>query len=241
MATDIGTFRQPRVLLRLLAALFVATAGAYPVAAQPRHEHVLSFAGFSGGSALKWLAHKGFVAKQDAETSKVQFSIAGSRLILEAKRKALALLLNETDLVGFSRIRIEWGVDEFPAGASYEKGVRAESVMVYLFFGNEKISSGSLLIPNSPYFIGLFLCSTDPVGRPYLGRYFKAGGRYVCADQTTTGKTVITEFAIDEAFRQYFRLDETPFISGIGIAIDTDAAKGNGTAKAFIQQIEFLK
>jgi len=230
-----------RALLPFLAVFLVLTA-ARPAGTVPGHAHVVDFAGFPGGSVLKWMEQKGFTAKQDATSaSKVQYAVADDKLILEAKRKALALLLSETDIVGFTRIRIEWGVEEFPAGASYEKGVRADAAMVYVFFGDEKLSSGSMLVPNSPYFMGLFLCQTDPVGRAYQGRYFKAGGRYVCVDQTKAGENVVTEFAIDGAFKNFFGLSETPYISGLGIAIDTDSAKGNGTAKSFIRKIEFLK
>ena len=39
--------------------------------------------------------------------------------------------------------------------------VRSDAVVVYVFFGNQKLSSGSLLIPNSPYFLRLFLCEPD--------------------------------------------------------------------------------
>jgi hypothetical protein len=231
-----------RVLLPLFAALIVVTAAARPAEPMPVPDTVFDFTGYSGGPVLKWLAQKGFVAKQDATSaSKVQFSIADDDLILEAKRKALALLLSEANLAGFSRIRITWGVDEFPEGASYEKGLRSDAAMVFIFFGDEKISSGSMLVPDSPYFIGLFLCQTDPVGRPYQGRYFKAGGRYVCVDQTKTGETVTTDFAIDDAFKRFFGLSHTPYISGVGIAIDTDSAKGKGTAKSFIREIEFLR
>ncbi len=51
--------------------------------------------------------------------------------------------------------------------------------MLYIFFGDKKLSSGSLLIPDSPYFIGLFLCESDPVNEPFTGRYYHTGGRYI--------------------------------------------------------------
>jgi len=232
-----------RITLLLCLCLFLAVvakgASAEPRAGAP---YSLGFSDFTGGSALKWLEKKGFLAKQDAATeSKIQLSIADSALFLQAKKQALGLLLRETNIVGYSRIRIEWGVDAFPTGASYEKGNRSDAVMVYVFFGDEKISSGSLLIPNSPYFIGLFLCQSDPVGHPYRGRYFHAGGRYVCADQTKVGETVTSSFAITDAFKRYFDKSEAPFISGLAIAIDTESAKGSGAAKSFIRTIEFLK
>jgi hypothetical protein len=36
-------------------------------------------------------------------------------------------------------------------------------------------------------------------------------------------------------------LSKTPYISGLGIAIDTDSAMGEGTARSFIREIEFLR
>lgn len=229
-------------LLLIFAAVLLEISVVPPAAAVPGHSDRIDFIGFPGGSALKWLGTQGFVPKQDAATpSKVQISISGDELFLEAKRKALGLLLSEANLVGFSHVRIQWSVEQFPPGASYEKGVRADAAMIYVFFGDEKLSSGSMLVPNSPYFIGLFLCQADPVGRAYQGRYFKAGGRYVCVDQTKAGEIVTTEFDIDDAFKSYFGLGETPYISGVGIAIDTSSAKGDGTARAFVRSIEFLK
>jgi hypothetical protein len=230
-----------RALLRGLALLLAFAPMAQPAASELHRDHMVDFADYPGGGVLEWLAHRGFEAKQDAtSTSKVLYTIADEDLLLETKKQALALLLSERNLLGFSHIRIEWGVTEFPAGASYENGVRSDPAMIYVFFGDEKVSSGSMFVPDSPYFIGLFLCQSDPIGHPYKGRYFKAGGRYVCVDHTVVGETVVTEFAIDEAFRSYFGQAETPFISGVGIGIDTDAAKGDGTASAFIRSIEFL-
>src|SRR5262245_48173666 len=98
-----------RALLSFLAALLVMTAAVRPAGPAPVPDTVFKFTGYSGGPVLKWLAQKGFVAKQDATSaSKVRFSIADDDLILEAKRKALALLLSEANLAGFSRIRITW-------------------------------------------------------------------------------------------------------------------------------------
>jgi len=232
-----------RGALRPFLAALVAVIATMPEAgAAPAPAPIVEFGGFPGGSTIKWLELKGFQPQQDATApSKVQFSIAQERLVIEAKRKALALLLSETNHFGYQRIRIEWGVDRFPDGASYEKGVRAESVMVYVFFGDQKLSSGSLLVPNSPYFIGIFLCQGDPVGRPYQGRYFKAGGRYVCADRASAGESIVTDFPIGDAFKSFFGQSETPYVSGLGIAVDTNASKGNGAGLAYVKRIEFLK
>ena len=113
--------------------------------------------------------------------------------------------------------------------------------MVYVFFGNQKLSSGSLLVPNSPYFLGLFLCDSDRVNYPYVGRYFQLGGRYVCIDRTQLAATRTTEYDIADAFLRFFERDTLLAVSGIAIGIDTKSAKGDGSAKGFIRRIEFLR
>jgi hypothetical protein len=202
----------------------------------------VDFAGYAGGAVLPWLSAKGFVPKQDASnTRKVVYFDDEHDLVLATRTRAFALLLNETDVQGYSKIRIEWGVDIYPPGASYEKGVRAEAVMVYVFFGKERLSSGSLFIPDSPYFIGLFLCESESTGQAFTGRYFHAGGRFICVDRPPPGKLVTTEYPIAEAFTRLFGQNQAPDISGFGIAIDTNNAKGDGVARAFVRKIEFIK
>ncbi|MGH6932235.1 MAG: hypothetical protein ACREEE_07350, partial [Dongiaceae bacterium] len=128
----------------------------------------------------------------------------------------------------------------FPQGVSYDKGIRSEPIMVYTFFGKKRISSGSLLVPDSPYFIGLFLCEAGRIDHPYTGRYFKAGGRYVCINVVKAGERVVSEFDLGKAAKKYFKLSEIPPISGFAIGIDTNNAKGGGTAKSYIRKIEYL-
>jgi len=201
----------------------------------------VDFAGYPGGSVLQWLGSKEFEPKQDANNSRrVVYSVSQGNLVLETRSRAFGLLLNETDVRDYSRIRIEWGVDAFPPGASYETGVRSEAIMIYVFFGKERHASGSLLIPDSPYFLGLFLCESEKTNKPFRGRYYHGVGRYICVDRPRLGMPVITEFPIAETFTRVFR-QEAPDISGFAIAIDTANARGNGVAKSFIRKIEFLR
>ena len=96
------------------------------------------------------------------------------------------------------------------------------------------------MIPNSPYFIGLFLCQDEQLNHPFKGRYFHAGGRFVCLGKPTPGETVVSEFDFDTAFKSYFGRNRTPAISGIGFGVDTSKAGKGGTAGAFIKRIEFI-
>lgn len=201
----------------------------------------VNFSGFSGGSVLQWLGSKEFVPRQDATNSgRVNYSVSRDNLVLETRSRAFALLLNETDVRDYSKVRIEWGVDAFPPGASYESGVRSEAIMVYVFFGKERHASGSLLIPDSPYFLGLFLCESEAINEPFRGRYYHAIGRYICIDRARLGVSLTTEIPIAEIFTHIFG-QQPPDISGFGIAIDTANARGNGVAKSFIRKIEFLR
>jgi hypothetical protein len=112
--------------------------------------------------------------------------------------------------------------------------------MVYIFFGKERHSSGSLVIPNSPYFLALYLCETEATNTPFKGRYHHASGRFICVERPQVGATVATDFPIADTFRRVFG-KEPPDISGIALAIDTANAKDAGIAKSFIRKIEFAE
>jgi hypothetical protein len=135
-------------------------------------------------------------------------------------------------------------VTRFPKGASYEKGVRNEALMLIVFLGDERQPSGSMFIPDSPYFIGFFLCDGDDrLKHPYVGSYFKKGGRYVCLARPPAGEAVTTRFDLMKAYRAYFdrEADDDPAVSGVALAVDTKKASGGGKASAFIREIRFFK
>lgn len=200
----------------------------------------VDFAGFPGGSVLSWLGGKGFVPKQDASNARrVTYTATPSELTLETRTRAFGLLLNEKDVRDAARVRIEWGVNAFPPGASYEKGIRAEAIMLYIFFGKERHASGSLFIPDSPYFLALYLCESEATNTPFRGRYHHASGRFICVDRPKSGATVATDFPLAETFKRVFNKNEVPDISGVGLAIDTANVSGSGVARSFIRRIEF--
>jgi hypothetical protein len=125
--------------------------------------------------------------------------------------------------------------------ASYERRVNNEALMLYIFFGQDKIDSGNLLIPALPYFIDLFLGHEEPPNTPYKGRYFHEGGRFVCIGNPHPHETVISAFDLNAAFRTYLRKDDVPEISGITLGIDTFRSGDSGKAAAYIYSIEFLE
>jgi len=204
---------------------------------------LIDFSDYSEGSVEEWLREKGFEFERDArDRKKLDLDVKDDALILESKVRLRGSLINEgVDLEEFSSVKIEWGINTYPQDASYESKVNNEALMVIIFFGYDKISSGHFLIPNAPYFIGLFLGKDDEVNKPYLGRYFKKAGRYVCLGNPKPGETVISEFDLVSTFQTYFEKDEVPIISGIALAVDTSRSGYGGKASAFIKSIEFLE
>jgi len=212
----------------------------------PQPVHVLRFNDYQIGSEEDWLKSKGFVFEQDMRRRNlIDLGVNDDRLVIEARRGAFGIMINETvNVAEFTYLEIDWGVNKFPEGASYEQGIRNEAVMVMIFMGDERQPSGSMFIPDSPYFIGLFLCHNDDrVNYPYKGSYFKKSGRYVCGNRPAEGETVTTRFDLLEAYRTYFdkERDDDPGISGLGIALDTKKADGGGKSSAFIREIRIYR
>jgi hypothetical protein len=203
----------------------------------------IDFTDYEQGSVDKWLEEKGFQFERGArDRKKVDLEVSEKGLVLDIRKSMLGFIVNEgVDLEEFTSIRLEWGISNYPEGASYEDGIRNEALMVMVFFGYDKISSGHFLIPNTPYFIGFFLGKEEKPGKAYKGAYFKKSGRYVCLGNPKEGETVISEYNLVQAFKRKYEKDEVPLISGIALATDTTKAKKNGKAGAFIKSIEFFE
>jgi hypothetical protein len=228
-----------------LLATFVFCAALSMMGAAPTPEKsdvVLDFSGYSSGPVEQWMRGQGWQFEKDAKDPKrLRLTIANGALSLASQGKLRGFILNDgLNLPRVGRVRITWGVGAYPKDVAYSREINNEALMVYFFFGTERISSGHILIPNSPYFIGLFLCENDLVDHPYKGRYFHAGGRFVCLGKPKPGETTTSEFDLDKAFRNYFGKPTTPGIAGIGLGVDTSASGNEGRASAFIKRIEML-
>ena len=236
-------------ILTLIMFLF-CSGGPFPVVPDARAEdsfqkvnRFIDFSDYEHGSVEDWLRDKGFKFERDArDRKKLDLNVGEEGLILEAKRPVFGILANEgVDLEKFTSIRLEWGILKYPEGVSYEQGIRNEALMVIVFFGYDKISSGHFLIPNSPYFIGFFLSEKEMPGKEYVGKYFQKSGRYVCLGNPKPGDTVVSQFDLVAAFKRNFEKDEVPLISGVALSIDTTKAGDGGKAASFIRSIEFLE
>lgn len=235
-----------RLLILFLMVLAAVLPFAGSAAEQASIVHVLRFTNHGKGTVDDWLRSKGFQLERDAKRrDRIELHSRPDNLHIETKRRAFGMLVNESvDVREFSRVEIDWGVDRHPQGVSYEQGVRNEALMVIIFLGDERVSSGSLLIPDTPYFIGLFLCSGDDrMSHPYVGDYFRKSGRYVCLDRPRPGVAVTSSFDLLEAYRDYFdkERDDDPGISGLALTVDTQKADGDGSASAFIREIRFYR
>lgn len=235
-----------RLVLMALAALLVFALPLSAPAQPGKLVQTITFTDYEEGSIEDWLAIKGFALEQDAKRrNRIDFDVTEQGLVLDTKRKSLGIMPNETvNLHEFSFIEVDWGVDKQPAGASYEQKVRNEAIMLFVFMGDERQPSGSMFIPDSPYFVGLFLCSGDDrKDHPYVGAYFKKGGRYVCVDKPDAGELVTSRFDLMRAYRDYFdkEEDDDPGISGIALGLDTKKASDDGSARAFIREIRLYR
>ena len=236
--------------MRVIASLLVSLAAlvaALPVRAdEAKLVHVVRFTDYEQGPVEDWLQGKGFQFKQDMRRrDRIDLDVGDMGLVLEAKRRAFGIMPNESvNVPEFTHVEIDWSTGKFPAGASYEQGVPNEAIMVYIFMGDERQPSGSLFIPDSPYFVALFLChGDDRINHPYVGTYFKKSGRFVCGDRPAEGDLVTTRFDLLEAYRTYFdkERDDDPAISGLALALDTKKAGDGGRSSALVREIRFYR
>ncbi len=235
-----------RLLVLTLTLMSAVSAAASISSADEKLVHVVRLTNYEQGSISDWLQGKGFRFQQDAKRrDRIDLDVGPNGLVLESKRRAFGIMSNESvNVPEFTFVEIDWGVNKFPSGASYEQGVRNEALMVVVFMGDERQSSGSMFIPDSPYFVGLFLChGDDKLKHPYVGRYFKKGGRYVCLGRPTEGQIVTSRFDLLAAYRNYFdkESDDDPAVSGLALALDTKKADDGGKSSAFIREIRFYR
>jgi hypothetical protein len=203
----------------------------------------IDFSDYESGPVDEWLKEKGFEFQRDAQDrQKLHLEVRDEGLILEAKSPMFGMLVNDgVDLEKFTSIRLDWGVHRYPEGASYDREVRNEALMVIVFFGYDKVSCGHLMIPNAPYFIGFFLGKEEKVGKAYVGQYCQKSGRYVCLGNHQPGESVLSEYDLRSAFKRKYETKKVPHISGVALSIDTTKSGGGGKAAAFIKGIEFLQ
>jgi len=226
--------------MKLLGMLLLFTAS-YNMFSDSKVLYSIDFSDVNTSDPRGWLKDKGFTKIESAakDQNKLALSFSDNSLVFDTKGQIFAFMLNPSmHINNAKKIRITWGVNTFPVGASYENGIRNEALMVYVYFGDKDRDSGSFFIPNCPYFLGLYLGQNDTVGKLYTGRHFTDGGRFVCVGKPQTGVTVVTEYNLADGFKSAFPAEKSlPFIAGLALEVETSST---GPAKAFLKKIELL-
>jgi hypothetical protein len=235
----------PRALPTIRAGLAVSATPVAPPAGNERPEVAwrVDFSDYVEGSIEEWLEAKGFQLEQGAQDPDLlALSSHGGALVVEAKAPVKGFLVKQdVQHAKVSKVRIHWGIIKYPQNASYERHVHNEALMLYIFFGQDRLPSGHVAIPALPYFIGLFLGQEEQLNTPYQGRYFHEGGRFVSIGNPHPHETLISEFDLVGAFQTYFGKDDVPMISGLTLGVDTFRSGDKGKAAAYIHCIEFLE
>jgi hypothetical protein len=218
------------VTLLLSSATLVGAAG-----------RVLYRADFStqpDGDAVAWLKRQGFEFHLRAHDLAPRFE--QGRLVLETATETAGGFVQTLNVPGVRRLRVRWGVDRYPQGADWAKGVYRVPIAVMVSFGEDKMASGSLFVPNTPYFLSLFLGEHEQEGRAYTARYYQKGGRYFCQPcGAPPGQTVVTEFDLATQFTEQFQQTALPPVSSVGFQMNTTDTTGG--ARAFLMSIELLE
>ena len=140
-------------ILFSLLSIWLLWLGSPTATAAPLH--TIDFSGHPDGPAEEWLKKQGFSFRLDADDLQPHFK--DNRLVLHTARNKAGLFELPLNVPPVKRIRIHWGVERYPRGTDWSQGITAVPIAVMTTFGTRKIKSGSLFVPNAPYFIGLFL------------------------------------------------------------------------------------
>lgn len=203
--------------------------------------YAVDFSKEKPGPAVSWLKQHGFEMKLGFNGLNPTF--ANGALQIAADRPETGLcgqsFSREKELKGVKRVRITWGVNQFPEGADWERGNNRLAIGLMISFGYENLPSGLPLgIHPAPYFICPFIGQKEIEGKAYAGKYWRQGGRYLCVKCKKLGEPVVTELNVDRLFKSYFNKPETPPVSGFVLQMNTKDTKGK--ASAFVKSIEFL-
>ena len=227
-----------RRLVGFLCWVTLLLSSATMVGAASRIIYRVDFSSQPDGDAVAWLTRQGFAFHLKAHELAPRFE--QGRLVLETATETAGGFVQTLHVPGVRRLRVRWGVDRYPQGADWAKGVYRVPIAVMVSFGEDKMDSGSLFIPNAPYFLSVFLGAHEQEGRAYTARYYQQGGRYFCQPcRVPPGQTVVTEFDLETQFTEQFQQTVLPPVSRVGVQMNTTDTTGG--ARAFLMSIELLE
>jgi hypothetical protein len=227
-----------RRLVCCLCWVTLLLSSATMVGAASRVIYRVDFSSQPDGDAVAWLKRQGFAFHLKAHELAPRFE--QGRLVLETATETAGGFVQTLNVPGVRRLRVRWGVDRYPQGADWAKGVYRVPIAVMVSFGEDKIASGSLFIPNAPYFLSVFLGAHEQEGRAYTARYYQKGGRYFCQPcGVPPGQMVVTEFDLATHFTEQFQQRILPSVSSVSVQMNTTDTTGG--ARAFLITIELLE
>jgi hypothetical protein len=203
----------------------------------------------ASGPVKPWLESRGW--KPLGKIMKMNPRFENGNLVLESTKSHSGAFMLEFPETGYltnaNHISIEWGVDQYPEGADWsgsddEKRNTRNAINLMVFFGTEKVDSGHVIIPDVPYFLGIFPAKEAEEGKAYFGNYWQKGGRYYCVSGDGTKEPISTEFALASSFEDAFG-NPAPPITGLAIEVDakhTNLRNGRHT-KAYIKRISLAE
>ncbi|EED30539.1 hypothetical protein NOR53_451 [gamma proteobacterium NOR5-3] len=231
-----------RPMLSFFSLLIATLVAGVDVHAENSALHEFNFSGEPTRTAYEWLTVSDFSLERHADNpDRIEFYHKDEALHLRVKKPSFGMAVHELDIPSARHLELLWGVSDFPEGASYEHGVDNEAIMLYVFFGHERQPSGEIFVPDSPYFIGFYLCpkGADDVNEPYAGHHYKKTGRYICVEHPAEGETIVSRIDLEEEFRRSFDKPYVPVVSGVSIEVDTTGSGNDGHAAAFIRRLAF--
>ena len=204
--------------------------------------HIIDFTGKKNGNAIPWLKNQGFDFELKADELNPRFE--NDALVISTNQKVagvFGLKFKPQDFIhNAKRVEIVWGVNKYPHGADWENGIISVPIAVMLSFGTKKLPSGLPLgVMSAPYFLSPFIGKKELIDKMYLGRLWREGGRYFnVASGDHSGKTIITDFEIDERFKIAFKQSYTPPITAFAFQKNTNNTEGG--SEAFIKKVKFI-
>lgn len=110
---------------------------------------IFDFTDYQEGTIESWLKEKGFEFKLGANNRRARaFQVDENGCTVEVKKPVRGYVLNDSvDIERFSKVRIEWGVIEYPEGVSYEQNINNEPAMLIIFYGSAKSPAAILPYP----------------------------------------------------------------------------------------------
>ena len=234
-----------KIMNRFVSAVFTISLLYIPpvaVLAGDNIIRVIDFTGKADGDAVSWLEKQGFEFELNAKKLNPRFE--NDALVLSADSEMAGLFglrfAQQDFIYGAKRVEIVWGVNKYPEGADWDNGINSVPIAIMLSFGTEKLSSGLPLgIKSAPYFLSPFIGQNEAQDKIYLGKLWREGGRYFCvASGNQSGKTITTDFEVDNRFKSTFNRDKTPPITALAFQKNTNNTQGG--SEAFIKKITFL-